>query len=44
MGYIDINKNKRKIFFTYTSNVFSAEGMKKLIVDNIGNKYIAYKK
>ena len=44
MGYIDINKNTREIFLLIHPMFFSAEGMKKLIVDNIGNKYIAYKK
>ena len=44
MEYIDINKDKEKIVLLIHPMLSSAEGMKKLIVDNIGNKYIAYKK
>ena len=39
MEYIDINKDKEKIVLLIHPMLSSAEGMKKLIADNIGNEY-----
>lgn len=39
MEYIDINKDKEKIVLLIHPMFSSAEGMKKLIADNIGNEY-----
>lgn len=39
MEYIDINKDKEKTVFLIHPIFSSAEGIKKLIADNIGNEY-----
>ncbi len=39
MEYIDINKDKKKIVLLIHPMLSSAEGMKNLIADNIGNEY-----
>ena len=39
MEYIDINKDKKRMVLLIHPMLASAEGMKKLIADNIGNEY-----